>query len=194
MQGKSFLVIGGAGTIGSNYIRAILPYGPKHITVIDYSENGLTELVRDLRSSNDLPVPDEFITYAFDFGLPLLEKVMQQTHFDVIACFAAHKHVRSEKDAIAVEAMFQNNVFNTAKLLKLANAHQPEHVFAVSTDKASGPVNVMGGTKTNGKPHPRLFSVFEYDYCPVCKRSIFEWELAGWIYQQTGASTTDNGA
>ena len=146
-KGKSFLVIGGAGTIGSNYIRAILPYGPKHITVIDYSENGLTELVRDLRSSNDLPVPDEFITYAFDFGLPLLEKVMQQTHFDVIACFAAHKHVRSEKDAIAVEAMFQNNVFNTAKLLNLANAHHPEHVFAVSTDKASGPVNVMGGTK-----------------------------------------------
>jgi FlaA1/EpsC-like NDP-sugar epimerase len=146
-NGKSFLIIGGAGTIGSNYIKAILPYKPKHITVIDYSENGLTELVRDLRSTNVLPVPDEFITYAFDFGLPLLEKVMQQKHFDVIACFAAHKHVRSEKDVIAVEAMFQNNVFNTDKLLKLAQMHHPEHVFAVSTDKASGPVNVMGGTK-----------------------------------------------
>src|SRR5690625_7469848 len=50
-EGKDVLVIGGAGTIGSNYIKALLPYRPRSLTVVDYSENGLTELTRDLRSS-----------------------------------------------------------------------------------------------------------------------------------------------
>src|SRR5690625_7004092 len=50
-EGKDVLVIGGAGTIGSNYIKALLPYRPRSLTVVDYSENGLTELTRALRSS-----------------------------------------------------------------------------------------------------------------------------------------------
>lgn len=147
INGKDILVIGGAGTIGSNYIKAILPYQPGSLTVVDYSENGLTELTRDLRSTPDLFVPNEYITYPFDFGGDVFARLMDTRNFDVIACFAAHKHVRSEKDHLAIESMVRNNIFNTHRLLQQASNKPPAHFFSVSTDKAANPVNVMGATK-----------------------------------------------
>ena len=61
IQGKKVLVIGGAGTIGSSFIRAILPFKPIELVVIDISENGLTELTRDLRSTSCMYVPQELM-------------------------------------------------------------------------------------------------------------------------------------
>ena len=145
--GKSVLVIGGAGTIGSSFVKAILPFRPGKMVVVDYSENGLTELTRDLRSSYNEFVPAEYITYPFDFGGDIFAKFFRETPFDIVACFAAHKHVRSEKDHFAIEAMVRNNVFNTHRLLELCLEHPPEHFFCVSTDKAANPVNVMGASK-----------------------------------------------
>ena len=55
---KSILVIGGAGSIGSQYIKSVLRYSPKSLTVVDINENGLAELTRDLRSSSNIVVPD----------------------------------------------------------------------------------------------------------------------------------------
>ena len=104
IKGKKVLVIGGAGTIGSSYVKAILPFEPASLVVVDYSENGLTELTRDLRSQN-IYMPDEFITYPFDFGGAVFAKMFRSRQFDIVACFAAHKHVRSEKDHLAIEAM-----------------------------------------------------------------------------------------
>ncbi|MDQ3016599.1 MAG: polysaccharide biosynthesis protein, partial [Bacteroidota bacterium] len=98
IRGRSFLITGGAGTIGSSYLKVILPFHPGKITVVDYNENGLTELVRDLRSTWGLKIPEHFITYPFDFGSPVFKKLMSKEKFDTIASFAAHKHVRSEKD------------------------------------------------------------------------------------------------
>ena len=59
---KNILIVGGAGTIGSSYIKQILKYKPSKITVVDINENGLTELTRDLRSSNLLDYNPEYIT------------------------------------------------------------------------------------------------------------------------------------
>ncbi len=146
IKDKKVLVIGGAGTIGSSFIKALLPFEPSSLIVVDYSENGLTELTRDLRSQN-LFIPEEYITYPFDFGGEVFAKLLKQNRFDVVACFAAHKHVRSEKDHLAIEAMVNNNVFNTKKLLDLCLASKPSHLFSVSTDKAANPVNVMGASK-----------------------------------------------
>lgn len=143
---KKVLVIGGAGTIGSSFVKAILPFEPSSLVVVDYSENGLTELTRDLRSQ-DIFIPDEYITYPFDFGGRVFEKMFDSRQFDIVACFAAHKHVRSEKDHLAIEAMINNNVFNTKKLIDLALKSNPNHFFSVSTDKAANPVNVMGASK-----------------------------------------------
>ena len=146
IYGKRVLVIGGAGTIGSSFVKAILPFEPSSLIVVDYSENGLTELTRDLRSQ-DIFMPVEYITYPFDFGGEVFANMFRKRNFDVVACFAAHKHVRSEKDHLAIEAMVNNNVFNTKNLIDLASENPPSHFFSVSTDKAANPVNVMGASK-----------------------------------------------
>jgi len=148
INGKKVLVIGGAGTIGSSYIKAILRFHIAKLVVVDINENGLTELVRDLRSSEGYNIPEEFITYPVNFGDRVFEKLFK-THgpFEIVANFAAHKHVRSEKDIFSIEAMIENNVLRARKLLDLLLQYPPEHFFCVSTDKAANPVNVMGASK-----------------------------------------------
>ena len=148
IEGRSVLVIGGAGTIGSSFIRAILPFRPASLTVVDINENGLTELTRDLRSTSGGYVPQEYVTYPMNFNDPVFDK-MFRTHggFDIVANFSAHKHVRSEKDVYSVEALLENNVLRARKLLTLLEEFPPRHYFCVSTDKAANPVNIMGGSK-----------------------------------------------
>jgi FlaA1/EpsC-like NDP-sugar epimerase len=146
--GRSVLVIGGAGSIGSSYIRALLPLRPARLVVVDTNENGLTELTRDLRSRRGLPVPVDYLTYPINLGDTVFEKMLlREGPFDIVANFAAHKHVRSEKDPYAIEAMVENNVLKARRLLELLLQSPPEHFFCVSTDKAANPVNVMGATK-----------------------------------------------
>jgi FlaA1/EpsC-like NDP-sugar epimerase len=147
-NGRKVLVIGGAGTIGSSYIKAILKYNISLLVVVDINENGLTELVRDLRSSKDYNIPGDFITYPINFSDRVFEKMFRSlAPFDIVANFAAHKHVRSEKDIFSIEAMIENNVLRARGLLDLLLDFRPEHFFCVSTDKAANPVNIMGASK-----------------------------------------------
>ena len=146
--GKSVLVIGGAGTIGSSYIRALLPYKPESLIVVDTNENGLTELIRDIRSTKDMYVPKEMITYPMSYASPVFEKMFRNHGgFDIVANFSAHKHVRSEKDIYAIEALIRNNVIDARMLLELMSECPPDLYFCVSTDKAANPVNIMGASK-----------------------------------------------
>lgn len=148
IKGKTVLVIGGAGTIGSSFIKALLPYKPKSLVVVDINENGLTELTRDLRSTKDLFIPDEFITYPMSYADAVFYKMFKSRNgFDIVANFSAHKHVRSEKDSFSVEALIRNNVINAKGLLDVLVMYPPKHFFCVSTDKAANPVNIMGGSK-----------------------------------------------
>ena len=148
VEGKKVLVIGGAGTIGSSYIRAILPFRPAQLVVVDISENGLTELTRDLRSTYKMYVPADYRTYPLNFADPIFEKIFRQNGgFDIAANFSAHKHVRSEKDRWSVQALLENNVLKARKLLDLLAEIPPQHFFCVSTDKAANPVNIMGASK-----------------------------------------------
>ncbi len=145
---NNILIIGGAGTIGSSYIKQILKYKPSKITVVDMNENGLTELTRDLRSSNLLDYNPEYITYPVNLLSDTFDKVFNSESWQVVANFSAHKHVRSEKDKISVEALIKNNVFGAIKLLKLCELNPPKYFFSVSTDKAANPVNIMGASKS----------------------------------------------
>ncbi len=148
IEQKNILVIGGAGTIGSSYIKQILKYKPCKITVVDINENGLTELTRDLRSSKLLDYNPEYITYPVNLLSDTFVKVFNSDTWQVVANFSAHKHVRSEKDKISVEALIKNNVYGAIKLLKLCEENQPNYFFSVSTDKAANPVNIMGASKS----------------------------------------------
>ena len=144
----SVLVIGGAGTIGSSYIKSLLKFKPKSLVVVDINENGLTELTRDLRSSKDIEVPNEYVTYPMSYSDPVFYKMFRSHKgFDIVANFSAHKHVRSEKDRFSVEALIKNNVINAKELLDALDEYKPSHFFCVSTDKAANPVNIMGGSK-----------------------------------------------
>lgn len=148
INGKNVLVIGGAGTIGSSYIKAILKFKPSKLIVVDTNENGLTELTRDLRSEEGQFIPEKFITYPMSFGDTVFEKMfLAHGPFHIVANFAAHKHVRSEKDQYSIESMIENNVFKAKNFLDLLLKNKPEHFFCVSTDKAANPVNVMGASK-----------------------------------------------
>lgn len=148
LDGKRALVIGGAGTIGSHYIKAMLRFDIAKLCVVDNNENGLTELVRDLRSEGGYRIPADFVTYPVNFGEPVFAKLFRaHGPFDIVANFAAHKHVRSEKDVFSIEAMVKNNVLQARGLLDLLAAHPPQHFFCVSTDKAANPVNIMGASK-----------------------------------------------
>lgn len=148
LGGKSMLVIGGAGTIGSWFIKAALQYPLERLFVVDLNENGLAELVRDLRSTPGLRIPPVFITYPLSFGGRVFEKILAgEGPFDIVANFAALKHVRSEKDPYAIEAMFENNFLLANHLLLQLSQYPPERFFCVSTDKAANPVSIMGATK-----------------------------------------------
>lgn len=145
---KSVLVIGGAGSIGSSFIKVILPFKPSSLVVVDINENALAELTRDLRSTKGMCVPEEYIPYPMNFASSVFEKMfIARGGFDIVANFSAHKHVRSEKDIYSVEALIQNNVLHAKKLLDLLAKYPPEEYFCVSTDKAANPVNIMGASK-----------------------------------------------
>lgn len=148
IKDKNILVIGGAGSIGSSYIKKILEYQPSKITIVDIDENGLTELTRDLRSSNLLDFNPEYITYPVNLLSNTFDKIFHSDNWDVVANFSAHKHVRSEKDGISVEALIKNNVFGIIKILELCEKNPPRYFFSVSTDKAANPVNIMGASKS----------------------------------------------
>ena len=148
IEGKSLLVIGGAGSIGSSFIKATLPFKPASLIVVDINENALAELTRDLRSTPGLYMPEIYVPYPMDFNAPVFEKMFRSHNgFDIVGNFSAHKHVRSEKDIFSIEALLQNNVIHAKKLLDLLAEFPPEEYFCVSTDKAANPVNIMGASK-----------------------------------------------
>lgn len=148
IKGKTVCVIGGAGSIGSSFIKAILCFEPKSVVVVDLNENGLAELVRDIRSTEGLYCPNEFRCYTLNFADPIFERIFRKEKgFDIVANFSAHKHVRSEKDKYSVQALIENNDIKAKHLMDLLVEYPPKHFFCVSTDKAANPVNIMGASK-----------------------------------------------
>lgn len=148
IAGKSVCVIGGAGSIGSSFIKAVVKFKPASLCVIDLNENGLAELTRDLRSSADIVVPGDYRTYTLNFADPIFARIFRGNKgFDIVANFSAHKHVRSEKDRYSVQALIENNDIKAKRLMDMLCEFPPKHFFCVSTDKAANPVNIMGASK-----------------------------------------------
>lgn len=142
-----FLVIGGAGSIGQAVAKEIFQRRPRKLHVVDISENNLVELVRDLRSSLGY-IDGDFRTFALDAGSVEYDAmVAAEGPYDYVLNLSALKHVRSEKDPYTLMRMVDVNVFNTDKTMRQAEAGGARNYFAVSTDKAANPVNMMGASK-----------------------------------------------
>ena len=145
---SSFLVIGGAGSIGHAVTREIFRRDPAVLHVLDISENNLVEVVRDLRSSFGYGMGD-FQTFAIDCGSLEYDALLasRKHAYDYVLNLSALKHVRSESDPYTLMRMIQTNVFHTVSTVRSANTEGCKKYFCVSTDKAANPVNMMGASK-----------------------------------------------
>lgn len=151
VKNSKFLVIGGAGTIGSAICREIFVRNPKVLHVVDISENNMVELVRDIRSSVGYG-DGEFATFALDCGSDIFKAFIENQKkriggYDYVFNTSALKHVRSEKDPFTLMRMIDTNIFNTDSTMKMAHEMDAKKYFCVSTDKAANPVNMMGASK-----------------------------------------------
>ncbi|EGQ8057022.1 NAD-dependent epimerase/dehydratase family protein [Vibrio alginolyticus] len=144
---SSFLVLGGAGSIGQAVTKEIFKRNPKKLHVVDISENNMVELVRDIRSSFGY-IDGDFQTFALDIGSLEYDAFIEADgKFDYVLNLSALKHVRSEKDPYTLMRMIDVNVFNTDKTIQQSINAGAKKYFCVSTDKAANPVNMMGASK-----------------------------------------------
>jgi len=144
---SSFLIIGGAGSIGQAVTQEVFKRDPQVLHVVDISENNMVELVRDIRSTIGYGGGD-FKTFALDCGSIEFEALMvNEGPYDYVFNLSALKHVRSESDSFTLMRMIMVNIFNTIKTLRLAKKMGAKKYFCVSTDKAANPVNMMGASK-----------------------------------------------
>lgn len=147
VSSSSFLVIGGAGSIGQAVTKEIFKRNPLKLHVVDISENNMVELVRDIRSSFGY-IDGDFQTFALDIGSVEYDTFIKADgQYDYVLNLSALKHVRSEKDPFTLMRMIDVNIFNTDKTLQQSIENGVKKYFCVSTDKAANPVNMMGASK-----------------------------------------------
>ena len=143
----SFLILGGAGSIGQAVVKEIFKRNPKKLHVVDISENNLTELVRDVRSSFGY-IKGDFKTFALDIGSIEYDTFIKHDgKYDYVLNLSALKHVRSEEDPFTLMRMIDVNIFNTDKTIRQSIKNGAKKYFCVSTDKAANPINMMGASK-----------------------------------------------
>ncbi len=148
IRGARIMIIGAAGSIGSIFLRQLIPYEPEALHLVDISENNLVEVVRDLRSSL-IALPDDFKTFAISIGSEEFNRLLQaEEDYDYVANFSALKHVRSEKDPYSLMRMYNTNVYYVKQLLDALVDTKIRKHFSVSSDKATNPENIMGATKS----------------------------------------------
>ena len=147
VSSSTFLVIGGAGSIGQAVTKEIFKRNPLKLHVVDISENNMVELVRDIRSSFGY-IEGDFQTFALDIGSEEYDAFIEADgKYDYVLNLSALKHVRSEKDPFTLMRMINVNIFNTDKTIKQSIDKGVKKYFCVSTDKAANPVNMMGASK-----------------------------------------------
>jgi len=143
LKGKSVLVTGAAGSIGSELVRQISRYKPKHLILLDQSETPLYEMELELRE--ELNFTNYSIILADILQKIRIEKVFDVFRPDIVYHAAAYKHVPMLENN-PIEA-FKNNVEGTRIMADLAERFRTEKFVMISTDKAVNPTGIMGATK-----------------------------------------------
>jgi len=143
IKGKTVLVTGGGGSIGSELCRQIVRFKPKQLIILDIYENNAYDLQNELKYNfKDLKFK---VLIASVRDRTRLNKIFKEYRPEVIFHAAAHKHVPLMEDN-PTEAV-KNNVFGTMNLAEYADKYGAERFVMISTDKAVNPTNVMGATK-----------------------------------------------
>ena len=142
LTGKTVLITGGGGSIGSEVARQTIKFNPGKIILLGRGENSLHEIAVELKPKTQIKI-EIFICDIRNFDR--LESLFKRENIQVIFHAAAHKHVHLMEDN-ASEAV-SNNVLGSGNLARLANKYNVERLVFLSTDKAVNPVSVMGKTK-----------------------------------------------
>jgi FlaA1/EpsC-like NDP-sugar epimerase len=146
-ENRRVAIIGAAGSVGSAVAKQVLQFGPAAITLLDLSENNLTELVRDLRSTDGCRIPTDFAFLPIGLGSVECTRYFREVRpFDVVFNLSAIKHVRSEKDVYSLIRMLDTNVVFPDEFLRDL-PYALRKFFSVSSDKAANPANLMGASK-----------------------------------------------
>lgn len=142
--GKTVLISGGGGSIGSELCRQIARMKPRKIVVLDVYENGAYDIEQELKIAygKEFPVVPEIVTVC---DRAELQAVFDRHHPQIVLHAAAHKHVPL-MERNCVEAV-RNNVFGTFNIVDISEKAGVEKFIMISTDKAVNPTNVMGATK-----------------------------------------------
>ena len=143
-KGKTILITGGGGSIGSEICRQLAKMQPKQIVILDIYENGAYDVQQELKMAygDTLNLSVEIVSIT---NKTAMSKVFEAYHPEIVINAAAHKHVPLMEHN-CVEAV-ENNVFGTANLVNLCEEYHVKRFMMVSTDKAVNPTNVMGATK-----------------------------------------------
>ncbi len=143
IEGKTVLVTGGGGSIGSELCRQIMRYNPEKLVVLDIYENNAYDLQMELNFKYDREKIDIVIASVRD--KERLRKIFSEYKPYIVFHAAAHKHVPLMEDSPG-EAI-KNNVFGTLNTVECASEFGVKRFVLISTDKAVNPTNVMGATK-----------------------------------------------
>lgn len=149
-KGKSVLVTGAGGSVGSELVRQVLRQGPKHLVLFDVSEVALYEIEMEVRDAvearkGDTQKPEVSAVLGSVLDAGLVMETLQRFHVETIYHAAAYKHVPIVEHNAAVG--LNNNVFGTEIVADAALACGVERMVLISTDKAVRPTNVMGASK-----------------------------------------------
>lgn len=146
INGARILVIGAAGAIGGVFATQVAAFAPAALHLVDLSENGLAEIVRDLRSAGTAVA--DLRTFAIDLRNTEFSAFLAAAPgYDYVLNFSALKHVRAERDPFTLTRLIDTNVLAVDRLLGTLDARPPKGFFSISTDKSVRPTSLMGASK-----------------------------------------------